>query len=383
MAHQAAWTQVTHAGSLADRSASANTIARLPQFTANGDENHYDRSDDGGQGRAGQSGNDDMSDAKVRRRLAPWIFVICGFIADVAVAQEFPSQPVRIIVPFGPGSGSDIVARRVGAVLQALWKKPVVIDNRPGAQGVIATEMLRNAPPDGHTLGVSTNSTHAAAVLLFKKLPYDSLRDFEHIALVGTGGSVALVPKDSPFKSVAELVAYARARPGSVLYGYADTISQVPPALLRARAGLRIEGVPYKSVTGLLSDLIGGQIHLAFFNSMTAAAQVAGGRLLPIAITEAQRNQAWPGVPAVAESFAGYEVSYFIGFSAPHGVPAPILAKIQHGIAHALAQATVRTPLENMGLRFSGLATGEYAGFIRAQTERWRDYVRAAGLQPQ
>ena len=136
-----------------------------------------------------------------------------------ALAQTYPSQPVRIIVPFGPGSGSDIVARKLGGYLQARWKQPVIIDNRPGAQGVIATDALKNAPADGYTLGISTNSTHAAAAYLIKKLPYDPIADFEHVALIGVGGSVLLVPAQSPFKTLPELARYARANPGKVFFG--------------------------------------------------------------------------------------------------------------------------------------------------------------------
>ena len=156
--------------------------------------------------------------------LIAWLPIAAG----TAWPQSYPAQPIRLIVPFGPGSGSDIVARRLGSYLQARWKQPVIIDNRPGAQGRIGTESLRNAPADGYTLAISTNSTHAAAQHLIKHLPYDPIADFEHIALIGVGGAVALVPRASPFKTIPELAAYASAHPGRVFFGHADTLSQIP-----------------------------------------------------------------------------------------------------------------------------------------------------------
>lgn len=317
------------------------------------------------------------------RALLLLLAMIWAVAGPPAMAQRYPSQSVRIIVPFGPGSGSDIVARRIAAHLQEQWKQAVVIDNRPGAQGVIGTEMLRNAPADGYTLGISTNSTHAAAAFLHRKLPYDPQRHFEHIALIGVGGSVALVPRDSPFKSIADLVGFARSHPGKVLYGHADTSSQVPAALLSVRAGIAIEGVPYKASTSIITDLIGGQIQVAFFNYMTGASQVEGGRLVPIGITEASRNAAWPGVPAVAELLPGYEVTFFVGLSAPSGVPPGVVTVIRNALLRALGDGSVREPLQVTGLRLVQRQPDRYARFILAETERWREYIKAAGLQPQ
>ena len=195
-----------------------------------------------------------------------------------AHAQSYPAKSVKLIVPFGPGSGSDIVARRLGLYLQEHWKQSVVIDNRPGAQGMIGTEALKNSPADGYSLGISTNSTHAAAPHLIKNLPYDPIADFEHLALIGVGGSVAVVSRHSPFKTLAELAAYAKAHPGETFFGHADTSSQLPGALLQTSAGIPLVAVAYKASANVVTDLLGGQIHFAFFNYMTAAALVAGGR---------------------------------------------------------------------------------------------------------
>lgn len=301
----------------------------------------------------------------------------------VASAQTYPTRPVKLIVPFGPGSGSDIVARELGNYLQEHWKQPVVVDNRPGAQGVIGTDALKNSPADGYTLGISTNSTHAAAPYLIKKLPYEPIQDFEHIGLIGVGGSVALVPAQSPFKSIAELVAYAKTHPGKIFFGHADTSSQVPGELLRTVAQLPIDGVPYKTSANVITDLLGGQIQFAFLNYMTSAAQSTNGRLVPIAITEAKRNSHWVGIPTVAETFPGYEVTFFVGVSGPRGIPTEIAAKVHRAIQEAQADPKFKQPLEKVGVTFVRQGSGEYRGFIVKETERWRDHIKAAGIEAQ
>ena len=310
-------------------------------------------------------------------------FCALSIVVASAFAQPYPSQPVRIIVPFGPGSGSDIVARKLGSYLQERWKQPVIIDNRPGAQGVIATEVLKNSPADGYTLGISTNSTHAAAPYLIKKLPYDPLEDFEHIALIGVGGSVLLVPSQSPFKTLPELAHYAKAHPGKIFFGHADTISQIPGELLKVSAKIPIEGVAYKASGNIITDLIGGYIQCAFFNYMTGAAQVASGQLVPIAITESKRNPHWPGIPTVSESYPGHEVSFFVGISAPRGIAPDVVTKIHDAIRDAQNNPKVKEPLERVGLTFVRQAIGEYRAFILKESERWREHVKAARIEPQ
>ncbi|MFN0041153.1 MAG: Bug family tripartite tricarboxylate transporter substrate binding protein [Burkholderiales bacterium] len=307
---------------------------------------------------------------------------LCIAMASV-FAEPYPAKPVRLIVPFGPGSGSDIVARRLANYLQERWKQPVVIDNRPGAQGMIGAQAVRNSPADGYTLGIGTNSTHAAAPYLIKNLPYDPVADFDHVSLIGVGGSVALVSRQSPIKSIPELAAHAKAHPGEIYFGHADTISQIPGELLHASAGIPIVGVAYKASANVVADLLGGQIHLAFFNYMTGAAQVAAGRLVPIAITESERNPNWPGIPTVSETYPGYEVNFFVGISAPRGVAPDVVAKIHQAIQDAQKEPAVREPLEKVGLAFVAQKSGEYRRFIVTESERWRELVKAAKLTAQ
>jgi tripartite-type tricarboxylate transporter receptor subunit TctC len=256
-----------------------------------------------------------MGELRMYKRIA--MVAACAVAAlavstNTANGQVYPNKAIKIIVPFGPGGSTDITARVFGKFLEELWKQPVVVENRAGANGIIGTDALKNSAPDGYTLALSSNSTHAAAPYLFKKLPYDPIKDFEHIGLFGIFGSVALVPTSSPFKSIPELASYARANPGKVFFGYFNTSSQIPGELLKARADLPIEGVPYKTITNAVPDLISGQIQFMFMDYVAASSHISSGKLVPIAITEAKRLERWPTVPAVAEFYPGYEVQAFL-----------------------------------------------------------------------
>ena len=308
-----------------------------------------------------------------------------GLVLSLAcsAAEPYPSKPIRIIVPFGPGSASDVIARTFGKYLQDQWKQPIVVENRPGANGVIGTEMLSNTTPDGYTLGFATNSTHAAAAYLFKELPYNPIEDFEHIGLFGVAGAVALVPTGSPFKSIPELVAYSKANPGKVFFGYADTSSQIPAELLKARGSLTIEGVQYKGIANALTDLIGGQIQFMFANYVTSSGQIRGGKLLPIAVTESERSPLWPEVPTVAETYPGYELHGFVALVAPRGTPTEVVLKANQAMRNALADGAFKEHLMKMGVTPKPLTSEEYRAFLLKETARWKEYIKAAKIQPQ
>lgn len=308
---------------------------------------------------------------------------VLATFANLCFAQTYPSKAIKIIVPFGPGGSGDITTRVFAKFLEEQWKQPVVVENRTGANGVIGTEALKNSPPDGYTLAMATNSTHAAAPYLFKKLPYDPIKDFEHVGLFGVFGSVALVPAGSPFKSIPELVAYSRANPGKVFFGYFNTSSQVPGELLKATAEIPIESVPYKTITNAVPDLISGQIQFMFMDYVAASSHIASGKLIPIAITEGKRLERWPGVPAVAEFYPGYEVQAFLSLAAPAGVPKPIVAKINQAMRDAYASAAYKGQLESLGLRLQPMAPDEYRAFLLNETERWGRYIKAAKIEAQ
>ena len=303
--------------------------------------------------------------------------------ANTAFAQTFPNKAIKIIVPFGPGGSTDITARVFGKFLEDQWRQPVVVENRAGANGIIGTEALKNSAPDGYTLALASNSTHAAAPYLSKKLPYDPIKDFEHVGLFGVFGSVALVPANSPFKSIPELASYAKANPGKVFFGYFNTSSQVPGELLKVSADLPIDSVPYKTITNAVPDLISGQIQFMFMDYVAASSHIASGKLIPIAITEAKRLERWPNVPAVAEFYPGYEIQAFLSLAAPAGTPKAIVAKVNLAMREAQANPAFKQQLEGLGLRLRAVSPEEYQAFLLNELERWGRYIKAAKIEAQ
>ncbi len=315
--------------------------------------------------------------------LGLFLAAFAAALPPVAHAQGYPSKPIRIIVPMGPGAAADVMARTFAQYLQERTKQPVVVENRPGANGVIGTELMKNSPADGYTFGMTTNSTHAAAKFLFKDVPYDPMKDFEHVGLFFTVGTVAFVPVDSPIKSFDDLVARARANPGRLTYAYANTGSQMPAEMLEHAAGLNLQGVSYKATAQALTDLIGKQVDFMFENYVAASPHISGGRVRPIAVTELKRSRLWPNVPAVAEKYPGFEVRAFIGMCAPRGAPREAVVWMNGAIRDALAQASVRGTLEKSGASFSPMTLEQYKAFLVTETQRWKEHAARAGIEPQ
>jgi len=301
-----------------------------------------------------------------------------------AFAQAtYPTRPIRIVVPAGAGGSGDITARLLGKYLEDTWKATVVVENKPGANGLIATEYVWKQPNDGYTLGIASGSTHAAAPYLFKKLPYDPLKDFEHIGLIGVLGSVALVPASSPIQSLKDLVAYSKANPGKVFFGHFNTSSQVPGEMLKSVGQLPIEGVSYKTIANAITDLIGGQIQLMFVDYVAAAAHIEAGKVRPIAVSEARRNPRMPNVAAVAEVYPGYEIMAFLALYAPAGTPAQVVARLNRAMRDALATPAIRSRLETLGLTLRDYSSDEYRSFVAREIENWANYAKVAKIEPQ
>jgi tripartite-type tricarboxylate transporter receptor subunit TctC len=305
--------------------------------------------------------------------------------AGLANAQgaPYPNRPIRIIVPAGAGGSGDITARLFGKYLEDTWKASVVVENKAGANGLIATEYVFKQPADGYTLEIASGSTHAAAQYLFKKLPYDPLKDFEHIGLFGVLGSVALVPANSPFQTLKDLVAYSKANPGKVFFGHFNTSSQVPGEMLKSVAQLPIEGVAYKTLANAVVDLIGGQVQLMFIDYVAATAHIESGKVRPIAVSEAKRSPRMPLVPAVAEMYPGYEIMAFLALTAPGGTPAPVVAKLNRAMRDALALPAFRSRLETLGLSLRDYSPEEYRSFLAKEIQNWMTYVKVAKIEPQ
>ncbi len=303
--------------------------------------------------------------------------------AGNVTAQTYPSKPIRIVVPFGPGGSGDLMARAFAQYLEGRTRQSVVIENKPGANGIIGTELVKNAPADGYTLMLATNSTHAANVSLYKKLPYDPLRDFENFAPFGTLGSVAVVPPGSPLNSIAAVVAHAKANPGKTFYGHYNSASLMAAELFRVRTGAPLTGVSYKTIGNAITDLIGGQIQVLFLEYASGASHIEGGKLTALGVTGRERHKVWPNVPAIAESYPGFELTAYLGLAAPARLPNDVAETINRWVLDAQADPTIRARLDQLGMTPRALSRDEARRFVQQEIERWVGYVKAAGIEPQ
>ena len=321
----------------------------------------------------------------VHRWLAGSMLAIAAIAAPWATHANdaYPDRPVRLVVPFAPGGSSDIVGRVFGEYLQKKTGQPVVVENRAGANGIIGTRYVKEAAPDGYTLELSTNTTHAANVSLYKQLPYDAMADFEHIAPFGLSASVAMVGKESGITSVRQLADYAKAHPDKAFFGYYNSASQMSGELFRLKSGAPLKGVSYKSIGNATSDLLGGHIQVIFMEYLPAVGQIPGGKLVPLGVTAAKRYGAWPDVPTIAETYPGYELDFHLGLVAPKGTPAPILAKLHDWMNEAAHDPAFVAKLNELGMEPLPMSRQEYVRFSREKIDYWARQVKAAGVPPQ
>ena len=305
-------------------------------------------------------------------------------LALPAAAQDYPNKPITLVVPFGPGSGTDQMARLYAKALGDELKVPIVVENKGGASGFIAAQFVAKAAPDGYTLMMTTNTTHAANEHLFKKLPYDPVKDFAPIGLLSTGQMLLLVQPNSPYKSVADLLAAARKAPGKLDFGSGSSSSQVAGYSLQQMAHLDMVNVPYKSNPQAITDLIGGRFSFMFADAPTALPQVQGGKLRALATSGAKRLAAAPNVPTVAEAgVKGYDVTYWFAAYAPAGTPPAIIAKLNTLFNTASTTADVKNYMEKTSGQLTSSTPEGLAKFQAAESKKWGDVIRASGIEIQ
>ena len=301
----------------------------------------------------------------------------------MASAQSpFPSKPVHIYVPYAAGGGVDILARTLGDVVSRQWGQGVVVENRPGAGGVVASQALAAAPPDGYTL-IVVASGHATNPFLYEKLPYDTFKDFTPISLLASSPNILLVKADSQFKTLADLIAAAKAKPGSLAYGHADngTSTHLAGELLKNLAGINLNAIPYKGGTPAINDLLGGQIPMSFNNGPESVGQLGAGSVRALAVTTASRASFLPDVPSMAETVPGYDTEVWWGLLGPAGMPPDLVAKLSHDFVAALNTDSVTQRLSKLGASPIGSSPGEFDAKIHADYDKWGPIIKAAGMK--
>ena len=300
-----------------------------------------------------------------------------------AHAQSYPARPVKLVVPFPAGSATDQVARLTGQQLQEALKQPFVVENKPGAQGAIAAEFVAKSAPDGYTLLVTTNTPQAANVSLFKKLPYDPVKDFSPIARLGTTSFMLMAKPDFPAKNLGVFLAYVRSQPGKLSAGYGSSGSQVSFAMLKSMGKLDVVEVPYKGIPQAITDVLGGSLAFTFVDLGNALAQAKGGKLKGIAVTSARRTPLAPDVPAIAEDLPGYELIAWFALMAPAKTPREIVQKLHDAAVAGLAKPEVRDKFAAIGTDIAPMSPGELGKFVQTEITKWARLVKEAGIQPE
>jgi tripartite-type tricarboxylate transporter receptor subunit TctC len=309
-----------------------------------------------------------------------------ALLPAAAHAQEWPTGPIRAVVPFAPGSATDTVARLLAEKMRESLGQPVVVENRAGANGLIGAEAVARAPADGNTLLVGTNSTNAAARALFRNVPYDMENGFAPISTIATVPLLVAVKADSPYTTLADLIAAARARPEALTYATASSSQQVAAASLATQANVRMLAVPYRSSPLAVQDLISGRVDLFVADQAVILPQARAGALRVLAVTSAERSPSLPDVPTVREAagLPDYEVIAWFCLFAPAGTPADRIAKLNRAVVAAVNSAEMRERLgAGLGLTLRSSTPEEAAAFVRAETVKWTNAIRAAGIEPQ
>ncbi len=304
--------------------------------------------------------------------------------APVAIAQEYPVKPVRMLVTLPPGSSSDIVARVLGEHLAKSLGQQFLVENRPGAAGNVAAAVAAKAPPDGYTLFISTFSTHGTNPSLYSQLGFDPVRDFAPIVLLSSNPNVLVVLPSTPVKSVKELIALARSRPGDVTYssGGAGTSQHMAGEFFQQLAGVKLTHVPYKGTPQGMIGVLSGEVAMMFPSVPVAIGHVKAGKLRGLGVTSAKRVAWWPEMPSIAEAgLPGFDVSAWFGLSAPAKTPEAVVKKLNAEANKVLSTPAVRDNLNNQGMEVHGGSPQDYGSFINAELARWAKVVKASGIK--
>jgi tripartite-type tricarboxylate transporter receptor subunit TctC len=322
---------------------------------------------------------------KSTRRI--WLKQVIGASAvlanhGVSTAQTmYPGKTIRVIVPYAPGGGTDVIGRKLLQNMAAQLGQPIIIDNRPGAGTVIGTDAVARAEPDGYTLLINTNAIAVNASLV-KKLPYNTLQDLVPVGRICTGPNVIVVRADSPFKSLSDIILASKAKPGSLSYASSGngTAVHLAAELLKVTAKIRILHIPYRGAGPAYTDLLGGQVDMLFGTAGGVSKFVQSGRMRAIAVTSETRSPAFPDVPVVAETLPGYSANVWYGMFAPKGTPNSILNALNESMRLAVNDPSYNADLVRDGLTAAVNSPSEMMAFMRSEVDRWQKVVTEAGI---
>jgi tripartite-type tricarboxylate transporter receptor subunit TctC len=311
------------------------------------------------------------------------VALIAQIAAAPAMAQDYPSRPVTIVVGYTPGATSDLLARTMAERLNAAWGQSVIVDNRSGVGGNIAAGYVARAPADGYTLMVGTDAIMTSNVFLYKNTPFDPIKDFAPITTAGANIICLAVHVDLPVNSVAELIAYAKANPGKLQYGSSGIGSphHLAGELLRQKTGIEIVHVPYRGGGATINDLLGGHIKVAFLSLSTAVPHLNSGKIKIVAVVEKSRYAAMPDVPTIGETVPGFEMSSWVAFFAPAGTPAPLITRLNEAMVKVLTTDAVKEKLATLGLAVAPSTPAALTATIREGLAVRGELIRAANIQ--
>lgn len=323
---------------------------------------------------------------KYSARIRPLALALAAVLVAPAQAwaQGFPDRPITFIVPFAAGSATDQLARAIGQAVTLESKQSVVIDNRPGANAFIGAQAAKAAKADGYTVFITTNTTQSANEHLFKKLPYDPVKDFEPVSALGRGGQIMVVNPSLPVNSVADFIKLAKSQPGKLSFGSGSSSSRTAGELFKQMTGTYIVNIPYRSNPPAVTDLIGGQIDMMITDMATGLPQVKAGKLKALGVSTRKRSPLAPEVPTIDEAgVKGYEMTYWFAAYVPAGTPAPIISRLNELLVKAAHSSTAANFYQSTGTEIFTSTSDELRKFQAAESIKWGRIIKSAGIEPE
>jgi tripartite-type tricarboxylate transporter receptor subunit TctC len=308
---------------------------------------------------------------------------LCAVAAGAARA-DYPEKTITFVVPFAAGSATDQLARSLGTEVTRITKQAVVVDDKPGASGFIGAEAVKKAAPDGYTVFITTNTTHAANEHLFKKIPYDPVKDFAPVTGLGKGGQIMIVNLDLPVKSVAEFIALAKSKPGKISFGSGSSSSRVAGEMFQQMAGIELLHVPYKSNPLAINDLLGGQINMMITDMATGLPQVKGGKVRPLGVSTQKRSPLTPDLPTIDEAgLKGYDMSFWFAAYVPAHTPPAVVDKLHDILVEATRGEAMKQYYASTGTEPFTTSPADLAKFQAAESQKWKNIIKKAGIEPE